>query len=76
MPNAHTDPVQELKDQLHAIEKLFLAHILACDEVDRRVTLETLDFSRKEVSRLVEQGRTPVAIRLKALVEEIEEFFD
>lgn len=76
MSNTHADPVQQIKDQLHAIEKLLLAHISACDSFDRRVTLETVHFGRDQITSLVEQGRNPVAIRLKAMLEDIEEFFD
>lgn len=76
MPKTNADRIEELQDQIYALQQILLTHIIACDGIDRAVTLNTVQGVRDQATEAIEQGRVRTAISLLALVETLEEIFD
>jgi hypothetical protein len=76
MPKTDAERIEELKDHLCAVQQLLLSHIVACDGIDRTVTLNTVKGVRDQSAAYIQQGRVSVATRLLGFVETLEELFD
>jgi hypothetical protein len=76
MPKTNADRIEELQDQVYALQQLLLTHIVACDGIDRAITLNTVKGAREQVAALIEKGRARAAISLDGFIKALEEIFD
>lgn len=71
MLKSDTQRIQELQDQVHALQQLLLAHILAFDQVDRLATDATLQIALGQSDAALDQGRTNVTVRIDAMIQHL-----
>ena len=76
MPNADLDPIQQLRDQVYALQQLVLAQAVAFASVDRSATDAGLLIAAGQADALLAQGRPIAAQRLAMLIEEVRKCID
>lgn len=76
MPNANLDPIQQLRDQVYALQQLVLAHCVAFAAVDREATEAALLIAAGQADALLNQSRPVAAQRLAMLIEEVRQCLD
>jgi len=76
MSKSDTQRIEELQDQVYALQQLLLSHILAFDAVDREATNTTLEIALGQSDAALDGGRPRVMIRLELLVEELKKCRD
>lgn len=76
MPKTDADRIEELQDQVYALQQLLLAHILAFDAVDSDATDTTLNIALGQSDAAFSSGRPRVTARLGLLVEELQKCRD
>lgn len=76
MPKTDADRIEELQDQVYALQQLLLAHILAFDVVDRDATDTALNIALGQSDAAFAGGRPRVTARLGILVEELQKCRD
>ena len=65
--------LEELADQIYALQLLLMSHIAACDLLDDPPTLGTFEIAQSQIDSLIESNRLRVAIRLQAICDELRE---
>ncbi len=76
MTNADIDPVEQLRDQLYALQQLVLAQCVALGTVDRPALDATLLIAAGQADALLANGRPIAAQRLALLLEEVRKCLD
>lgn len=61
--------VEELQEQVCALQQLLLAHVVAFDQVDRLATDATFEIARGQADAAHRNRRPILAIRIGAMVE-------
>lgn len=72
MSKALEQRVEQLTDQVYALQQLLLAHVLAFDEVDRLATDATFTLAVDQLDSTLDRGRDGVAHRLAALMQSVQ----
>ena len=70
------DDLAKLSDQIFAVQCLLLAHILATEQLLEGSAQATVEIVRSEREAAVRNGRGRVAVRLNALIDEIDQSLD
>lgn len=76
MPNADIDPIEQLRDQLYALQQLVLAQCVALGTADRPALDATLLIASGQADALFSQNRPIAGQRLALLVEEVRKCLD
>jgi hypothetical protein len=76
MPNADVDPIEQLRDQLYAIQQLVLAQCVALGTADRSALEPVLVIADGQAEALFNQGRPVAGQRLALLIEEVRKCID
>lgn len=76
MPNADIDPIQQLRDQLYALQQLVLAQCVAIGTADRPALDATLLIAAGQADALLANGRPVAGQRLALLLEEVRKCLD
>ena len=71
MPKTDADRIEELQDQVYALQQLLLSHILAFDAVDRDATDATLRIALGQSDAALDGGRPRVMMRIEIMVDEV-----
>lgn len=64
--------VQELENQVRALQQLLLSLVLAFDEVDGEAIGATFEIALTQLDAALDQGRDPIARRLAAMIESVQ----
>jgi hypothetical protein len=65
--------VQVLQDQVYALQQLVLCHVLAVDGGREAIVDATFDIAAGQIESMTSNGRGASAIRLKLMVESIQQ---
>lgn len=76
MPNADLNSIEQLRDQLYALQQLVLAQCVAFAAVDRDATDAALLIAAGQADALLNQSRPVAAQRLAMLIEEVRKCLD
>lgn len=76
MPNTDLNPIQQLRDQVYALQQLVLAQLVAFASTDRAATDASLLIAAGQADALLAQGRPVAAQRLAMLIEEVRKCLD
>lgn len=72
MPDSVSQRIQQLENQVNALQQLLLSHILAFDEVDRQATDGTFTIAINQLDAALDQGKGPVAVNLADMIQSIQ----
>ena len=73
MPNPDLDLIEQLKDQLYAVQQLLLAHCVALAHLDGDASSAALAIAGGQADALLSQGRPFAGHRLTLLIQEVEQ---
>lgn len=76
MPNADLNPIEQLRDQLYALQQLVLAQCVALGTADRPALDATLLIAAGQADALLANGRPIAGQRLALLLEEVRKCLD
>jgi hypothetical protein len=76
MPNADINPIEQLRDQLYALQQLVLAQCVALGTADRPTLDATLLIAAGQADALLANGRPIAGQRLALLLEEVRKCLD
>ncbi len=76
MSNADLNPIEQLRDQLYALQQLVLAQCVALAATDRSATDAALVIADGQADSLIASGRIIAAQRLTMLIEEVRKCID
>lgn len=76
MTNTDFDPIEQLRDQLYALQQLVLAQCVALGTADRSTLDATLLIASGQADALLAQGRVIAAQRLATLIQEVQKCLD
>ena len=76
MPNADLNPIEQLRDQLYALQQLVLAQCVALGTADRPALDATLLIAAGQADALLTNGRPIAGQRLALLLEEVRKCLD
>lgn len=76
MPNADLNSIEQLREQLYALQQLVLAQGVALAHADRSASDAALVIAAGQADALLQQGRVIAAQRLTLLVEEVRKCID
>lgn len=76
MPNADLNSIEQLRDQLYALQQLVLAQCVAFAATDRSATDTALLIASGQADALLTQGRPVAGQRLAMLIEEVRKCID
>lgn len=74
MPQSSIEPVEKLKEQVHALQQLLLSLVAALDADHPDVVDEALLIAAGQADSALANGRPLAAIRIGALIEAVKEF--
>jgi hypothetical protein len=76
MPNAGLNSIEQLRDQLYALQQLVLAQCVALGTADRPALDATLLIAAGQADALIANGRPIAGQRLALLVDEVRKCLD
>lgn len=76
MPNADLNSIEQLRDQLYALQQLVLAQCVALGTSDRGTLDTTLLIAAGQADALLAGGRPIAGQRLALLLEEVRKCLD
>lgn len=76
MPNTDLNLVEQLRDQIYALQQLVLAQCVAFAEVDRSAAEAALAIAGGQAEALSRKGRIIAAQRLAMLIKEVAQCLD
>lgn len=76
MPKADLNSIEQLRDQLYALQQLVLAQCVALGIADRPALDATLLIAAGQADALLANGRPIAAQRLALLLEEVRKCLD
>jgi hypothetical protein len=76
MPQIALDQIEELKDHIYAVQQLLLALCVASARIDRVEVENAFAIARGQGASLAQRGRGRVALRIAALIEDVEQCLD
>lgn len=76
MPHPDIDLVEQLRDQIYALQQLVLAQCVALAQIDRSAAEAALTIAGGQAEALSNQGRIIAAQRLAMLIEEVTQCLD
>ncbi len=76
MPHADLNSIEQLRDQLYALQQLVLAQCVALGSTDRPALDATLLIAAGQADALLAKGRPIAAQRLALLIEEVGKCLD
>lgn len=76
MPNADLQSIEQLREQVYALQQLLLAQCVAFARVDREATEDALLIAAGQADALLVQSRPIAAHRLAMLIEDVRKCLD
>lgn len=76
MANSIDQRIEELQDQIDALQQLLLSHVVAFDQVDRLATDGAFDIAASQMAAARARGRPGAAHRIGMMLEQLEQTCD